>query len=131
LDLRDGYYLVRYKDEKSENATTMHTRYGNFKYKVMPFGLVNAPATFQCLMNTILRPLLDQGVVVYLNDILISTKTIEEHYKLVTQVFSILRKEGLAVAAHKSFFHVQEVEFLGYIINANGVEMSTRKVEAV
>jgi arginyl-tRNA synthetase len=55
----------------------------------------------------------------------------EEHCKLVTQVFSILQKEGLAVAAYKSFFHIQEVEFLGYIINANGVEMSNRKVEAV
>jgi hypothetical protein len=55
----------------------------------------------------------------------------EEHRKLVSQVFSILQKEGLAVAAHKSFFHVREVEFLGYIINANGVEMSTRKVKAV
>jgi hypothetical protein len=55
----------------------------------------------------------------------------EEHRKLVSQVFSILKKEGLAVAAHKSFFHVREVEFLGYIINTNGVEMSPRKVEAV
>jgi hypothetical protein len=131
LDLRDGYYLVRLKDEESENATTMHTCYGNFKYKVMPFGLVNAPATFQRMMNTILRPVLDQGVVVYLDDILIYTKTQEEHRTLVTQVFSILQKEGLAVAAHKLFFHVREVEFLGYIINANGVEMSNRKVEAV
>jgi hypothetical protein len=75
LDLRDGYYLVRLKDEESEIATTMRTRYGNFKYKVMPFGLVNAPATFQRMMNTILRPLLDQGVVVYLGDILIYTKS--------------------------------------------------------
>jgi hypothetical protein len=131
LDLRDGYCLVRLKDEESENATTMRTCYRNFKYKVMPFGLVNAPATFQCMMNTILRPLLNQGVVVYLDDILIYTKTMEEHYKLVTQVFLIVQKEGLAVAAHKLFFHVQEVEFLGYIINANGVEMSTRKVEPV
>jgi hypothetical protein len=97
----------------------------------MPFGLVNAPATFQRMMNTILRPLLDQGVVVYLDDILIYTKTMEEHRKLVNQVFSILQREGLGVAAHKLFFHVREVEFLGYIINANGVEMSTRKVEAV
>jgi hypothetical protein len=131
LDLRDGYYLVRLKDEESENATTMRTCYGNFKYKVMPLGLINAPAMFQQMMNTILRPLLDQGVVVYLDDILIYTKTMEETRDLVTQVFSILQKEGLAVAAHKSFFHVKEVEFLGYIINANGVEMSTRKVEAV
>jgi hypothetical protein len=123
--------LVRLKDEESENTTTMRTWYRNFKYKVTPFGLVNAPATFQQMMNTILRPLLDQGVVVYLDDILIYTKTMEEHRKLVSQVFSILQKEGLAVAAHKSFFHVREVEFLGYIINANRVEMSTRKVEAV
>jgi hypothetical protein len=131
LDLRDGYYLVRLKDEQSEDATTMRTRYGNFKYKVMPFRLINAPAMFQRMMNTILRPILDQGVVVYLDDILIYTKTMEEHRKLVTQVFSILQREGLAVAAHKSFFHVREVEFLGYIINANGVEMSTGKVKAV
>jgi hypothetical protein len=54
LELRDVYYLVRLKDEKCENATTMCTRYGNFKYKVMPFGLVNAPVTFQRMMNTIL-----------------------------------------------------------------------------
>jgi hypothetical protein len=83
------------------------------------------------MMNTILRPLLDQGVIVYLDNILIYTKTIEEHWLLVKQVFSILQKEGHAGVAHKSFFHVKEVEFLGYIINANGVEMFTRKVEAV
>jgi hypothetical protein len=70
-------------------------------------------------------------VVVYLDNILVYTRTLEEHRKLVTQVFSILKKEGLAVAAHKSFFHIQEVEFLGYIINTNSVEMSTRKVETV
>jgi hypothetical protein len=131
LDLREGYYLVRLKDKESENATTMHTRYRNFKYKVLPFSLFNALATFQHMMNIILRPLLDQGVVVYLNDILIYTKTTEEHYKLVTQVFSILEKEGLAVAAHKSFIYIQDIQLLGYIINANGIEISTRKVEAV
>jgi hypothetical protein len=105
--------LVKLKDEENENVTTMHTRYGNFKYKVMPFGQVNAPATFQCMMNIIQQPLLDQGVVVYLDDILIYIKTMAEHCKLVTKLFSILQKEGLVVAAHKSFFHVKEVEFLG------------------
>jgi predicted O-methyltransferase YrrM len=83
------------------------------------------------MMNTILDPLLNQGGVVYLDDILIYAKTMEEHRKLVKTVFWILQKEGLAVAPHKSFFHVKEVEFLRYIINANGVEMGTRKVEAV
>jgi hypothetical protein len=119
------------KEEESENTTTMHTCYGNFKYKIRPFGLVNAPATFQHMMNTILRPLLNRGVVVYLDDILIYTDTMAEHRELVTNVFSILERKGLAVVAHKLFFHIKEVEFLGCIINANGVEMSTRKVEAV
>jgi hypothetical protein len=68
---------------------------------------------------------------VYLDNIPIYTKMMKEHQELVTKVFSILQTEGLAVAVHKSFFHVKEVEFLEYIINANGVEMSTRKVEAV
>jgi arginyl-tRNA synthetase len=71
-------------------------------------------------------------VVVYLDDILIYTKTMAEHRKLITKVFSILQKEGIAVVVvHKLFSHVKEVEFLGYIINADGVEMSTRKVETV
>jgi hypothetical protein len=82
-------------------------------------------------MNTILQPLLDQEVVVYLDNILIYIKTIVEHHELVTKFFSILQKKGLTVVVHKSYFHVKEVEFLEYIINVNGVEMSTRKVEAI
>jgi hypothetical protein len=70
-------------------------------------------------------------VVVYLDNILIYTKIMAEHRKLVTEVFSILKKEELALVAHKLFFYVKEVEFLGYIINANGVEMSSGKVKAV
>jgi hypothetical protein len=90
MDLRDGYYMVRLKDEASENATTMRTYYGNFKYRVMPFRLVNALTMFQCMMNMILQPLSDQGVVVYLDDILIYIKAMEEHRMLVIKVFSIL-----------------------------------------
>jgi hypothetical protein len=70
-------------------------------------------------------------VVVYLDDILIYTKTMAEYQELVCSVFLILQKEGLAVAAHKSFFYVKKVEFLGYIINTNGVEISIRKVKVV
>jgi hypothetical protein len=119
------------KDEESENGRTMRTCYRNFKYKLMPFGLLNTPTTFQRMINIILGPLLDQGVVVYRNNILIYTKTMAEHQKLVTEVFSILQKEGLAVPAHKSFFDVKTVRFLEYIIHMNGGEMSTRKVEVV
>ena len=66
VDLKDGYHLIRIK-KGDEWKTTFWTRYGHYEYKVMPFGLVNAPATFQAMMNTILREFLDHGVVVYLH----------------------------------------------------------------
>jgi hypothetical protein len=107
LNLRDGYYLARLKDEESENVTTMRTRYGNSKYKVMLFRLINAPTMFQYMMNTILQPLLDQGVVVYLNNILIYIKTLEEYRLLVTKVFFIPQKEELASCHTKIILQYQ------------------------
>jgi len=82
LDLKDSYHLIRIK-KGDEWKTAFRTRYGHYKYKVMPFGLVNAPATFQAMMNTILREFLDHGVVIYLDDILIYSKTMEEDQALV------------------------------------------------
>ena len=82
LDLKDRYHLLRIR-EGDEWKTAFRTRYGHFEYKVMPFGLVNAPATFQAMMNKILREFLDHGVVVYLDDILMYSKNEEEHIELV------------------------------------------------
>ena len=130
LDLRDGYYLIRIM-EGDEWKTAFRTRYGHFEYTVMPFGLANAPATFQNMMNEVLREFLDQGVVVYIDDVLIYSKNLEEHIQLVKKVLKKLAEYNLAVAAHKSIFHAPEVEFLGYILNETGVTMSERKVEAV
>jgi len=90
----------------------------------MPFGLVNAPAILQAMMNTILRELLDHGVVVYLDDILIYSKTMEEHESLVKQVLARLERHDLAVSIKKSVFHVDTVEFLGYIVGKAGLTMS-------
>ena len=89
LDLKDGYHLLRIR-EGDEWKTAFRTRYGHFEYKVMPFGLVNAPATFQAMMNKILREFLDHGVVVYLDDILIYSKNEEEHIELVKKVLDRL-----------------------------------------
>ena len=130
LDLREGYYLVRIK-KGDEWKTAFRTRYGHFEYTVMPFGLANAPATFQAMMNEVLREFLDQGVVVYIDDVLIYTKTMKEHITLTRRVLAKIKEYGLAIAAHKSSFHVQQTEFLGYILTPAGVEMSKEKVETV
>ena len=128
LDLKDGYHLRRIK-KGDEWKTAFRTRYGHYEYKVMPFGLVNAPATFQAMMNTILREFLDHGVVVYLDDILISSKTIEEHEALVKQVLARLERHDLAISLTKSVFHVDTVGFLGYIVGKAGVSMSEKRLK--
>jgi len=97
----------------------------------MPFGLVHAPGTFQARMNTILREFLDHGVVVYLDDILIYSKTMEEHEALVKQVVAWLERHDLAVSLTKSIFHVHKVEFLGYIVGKCGLTMSAKMVESI
>ena len=85
LDLKDGYQLIRMRNG-DEHKTAFGTRYGQYEYKVMPFGLVNAPATFQTMMNKILREFLDHGVVVCLDDIPIYSENMDDHIKLVQKV---------------------------------------------
>ena len=97
----------------------------------MPLGLVNAPATFQAIMNTVLRKFLDHGVVVYLDDILIYFKNEEDHVELVKKALAQLDNYDLAVSTTKSVFHVKEVEFLRYIVAVDGVAMSERKVQSI
>ena len=130
LDLKDGYHLIRIR-KGDEWKTAFRTRYGHYEYKVMPFGLVNAPATFQAMMNTILREFLDQGVVVYLDDILIYSKSLENQKALLKQVLARLERHHLAISLKKSVFHVDTVEFLGYIVVKDGVTMSKKKVQSI
>ena len=129
-DLKDGYHLLLIK-EGHEWKTAFRTRYGHYKYKVMPFGLVNAPATFQAMRNTILRKFLVHGVVVYLDDILIYSDNEEELIEHVKKVLAQLEDYDLAVSTTKSVFHVKEVQFLGYIVAVDGVTMSERKVQSI
>jgi len=130
LDLKDRYHLSRMR-KGDEHKTAFHTRYGQYEYKVMPFGLVNAHATFQTIMNKILREFLDHRVVVYLDDILIYSENMEDHIKLAQKVLDRLEQHDLAVSLKKSVFHQEEVEFLGYIVKTRGVTMSDRKVQSV
>ena len=97
----------------------------------MPFGLTNAPATFQALMNNILRPYLDQFVVVYLDDICIYSKTPEEHLQHVDKVLALLEQHQLYIGLDKCAFGHAEMGFLGHVISKDGVKVDPRKVQAV
>ena len=130
LDQKDGYHLIRIR-KGDEWKTAFRTPYGHYEYKVMPFGLVNAPATFQAMMNHILREFQDHGVVVYLDDILIYCKNQKEHEILVKKVLERLEQHDLAISLKQSVFHTKTVEFLGYIVGTDGVTMSERKVERI
>jgi hypothetical protein len=110
LDLKNGYNLIRIK-EGDEWKTAFRTRYGLFEYTVMPFGLCNAPGTFQSMINDVLRDLLDAGTVVYIDDILIYSENEEEHKRLVKEVLTRLKQAGLCASLANSKFHVQEVEY--------------------
>jgi len=114
-----------------EHGTAFRSRYGQYEYKVMPCGLVNAPGTFQTVRNQILREFLDHGVIVYLDDILIYSENMEDHINLVQKVLDLLRQHDLAVSLKKSVFHQDEVKFLGYILKTSGVTMRDRKVKGV
>jgi RNase H-like domain found in reverse transcriptase/Reverse transcriptase (RNA-dependent DNA polymerase) len=130
LDLKDAYHRVRIR-EGHEWKTAFRTRYGHFEYLVMPFGLANAPATFQAYINTALAGLLDRFVVVYLDDILIYSKNIEEHHDHVRQVLTRLRKNNLFCKLSKCEFDVPEVEFLGFIVGIEGVRADPERIRSI
>ena len=130
IDLRGAYNLVRIR-KGDEWKTAFRTRYGHFEYNVMPFGLTNAPAVFQHLMNDVFREFLDQFVVIYLDDVLIFSKTQEEHEKHVRLVLEKLKTAGLYAKLEKCEFDKDSVEFLGYVISQKGISMDRHKVDTL
>ncbi|CAI7788692.1 unnamed protein product [Closterium sp. NIES-53] len=117
--------------DNSIHKPAFRTRYRSYEYLVMPFGLTNAPATFQAEMNHILRPLLDECVVVYLDDILIYSRDMEQHIEHLRRVFEILRREKFYVKLSKSEFALKKVQFLGHMVSAQGVHVDPKKIKAV
>ena len=130
LDMRDGYHLLRMANGE-EWKTAFRSRYGLFEYNVVPFGLCNAPAAFQHLMNEVLREYLDVFLVIYLDDVLIYSNSKAEHKRHVRLVLQRLQEAGLYVKPEKCQFSVSEVSFLGYLISPHGIRMDPKKVEAV
>ena len=123
LDLRSGYWQIRIAKEDT-HKTAFLCRYGQYEWLTMPFGLTNAPSTFMRVMNNCFSDMLDECVVIFLDDILIYSKTLEEHAKHVRQVLDRLRQHQFYVKLKKSELFKQCVTFLGHDISANGVSVN-------
>lgn len=130
IDLTNGYYQIAI-DERDRHKTAFRTRYGHYEFNVMPFGLTNAPATFQTLMNNIFRDMLDECVLVYLDDILIYSKTKEEHEEHLRKVLQRLKDNHLYGRIRKCLFFVDTIEYLGHIISPDGIRANPELVQAV
>ncbi|XP_072770759.1 DNA-binding protein RFX2 isoform X1 [Nerophis lumbriciformis] len=130
LDLRNAYHLVRIK-QGDEWKTAFNTSLGHFEYLVMPFGLTDAPAGFQALINDVMRDMLDRFVVVYLDDILVFSPTPELHIQHVRLVLQRLLENCLYVKAEKCVFHSKSVPFLGFIVERGQLRADPAKIQAV
>ncbi|GJS80358.1 putative reverse transcriptase domain-containing protein [Tanacetum coccineum] len=130
IDLRSGYHQLRVR-EQDISKTAFRTRYGHYEFLVMPFGLTNAPAVFMDLMNRIFHEYLDKFVIVFIDDILVYSKSEEEHEQHLRIVLEILRQKKLYAKFSKCEFWLQQVAFLGHIVSADGIIMDPSKVEAI
>ncbi|CAA0833390.1 Uncharacterized mitochondrial protein AtMg00860, partial [Striga hermonthica] len=130
IDLRSGYHQLKIK-ESDIPKTAFRMRYGHFEFVVMPFGLSNAPTVFMDLMNRVFHPFLDQFVIVFIDDILIYSKSQKEHEEHLRAVLATLRREKLYAKFSKCEFWLQRVAFLGHIITQAGIEVDPSKIAAV
>jgi hypothetical protein len=130
LDLAQGYHQIRIHEDHVPR-TAFNTRYGTYEFRVMPFGLTNAPSTFQRSMQRMLAPHLDKFVVVFLDDILIYSRTCESHLEHLKAVLDCLKKADFRLRLDKCDFGSHELEYLGMTLSGDGLRPSENKVQAV
>lgn len=130
LDLRSGYHQVRV-NSLDIHKTAFRTHNGHYEYLVMPFGLCNAPSTFQALMNSVFRPYLRKFVLVFFDDILIYSPDWTMHLAHVKMAFEILREHKFFIKLSKCAFGQQEIKYLGYILTNEGVKVDQKKIQAM
>ncbi|GKA15750.1 putative reverse transcriptase domain-containing protein [Tanacetum coccineum] len=129
IDLRSGYHQLRVRNEDIPK-TAFRTRYGHYESQVMPFGLTNAPAVFMDLMNRVCKPYLDKFVIVFIDDILIYCHNKEEHANHLRKILELLKKEKLYAKFFKCDFWISIVQFIGHVINSQGIHVDPTKIES-
>ncbi|KAK1406229.1 hypothetical protein QVD17_41518 [Tagetes erecta] len=130
IDLRSGYHQLRVREEDITKIA-FRTRYGHYEFAVMPFGLTNAPAVFMDLMNRVCKPYLHQFVIVFIDDILIYSKSKEDHTDHLQLILELLKKEQLYAKFSKCDFWIREVQFLGHVVNESGIHVDPSKIESI
>ena len=130
IDLRSGNHHIKIKNEDVPK-TAFRTRYDHYELVVMPFGLTNALAVFMELMNRVFKEYLDTFVIVFIDDILVYSRTDQEHQMHLRKALTVLRENRLYAKFSKCEFWLREVSFLGHVISAKGVSVNLAKVEAV
>ncbi|GKE23764.1 putative reverse transcriptase domain-containing protein [Tanacetum coccineum] len=130
IDLQSGYHQLRVREEDILE-TTFKTQYGQFEFQVMPFGLTNTPTVFMDLMNRMCKPFLDKFVIVFIVDILIYSKNKKEHKEHLKAILKLLKKEELYAKFSKCEFWLPKVQFLGHVIDSQGIRMDPAKIESI
>ena len=130
FDILEAFNWIRIKEE-DEWKTVFCTRLKHYEYLTMSFDLINASVTFQTFVNNVLRCYLNQFIIVYLNNILVYSKTKKEHVQHVRKILQTLKKVNLRIKSEKSEFHVQSVRFLKFIVTSQSLRMNSKKIEAV
>ncbi|GBG85010.1 hypothetical protein CBR_g39474 [Chara braunii] len=130
IDLHSSYHQIRVA-AADQPKTAFRSRFGHYEFTVMPFGLTNAPATFQRAMNDIFRDILEQYVLVYLDDILVYSRTLEEHLRHLRDVLDRLRRHGFYAKLSKCCFAQHKVDFLGHYVYDKGLHMDDAKITTI
>ena len=130
LDLLQGYHQILLLEEDI-SKTAFRTHHGHFEFTVMPSGLCNAPSSFQATMNTIFRPFLRQFIIVFFDDILIYSATLEDHVFHLEQAFQVLLQEQFVLKLEKCTFAQPQVEYLGHVVSSRAVDPVLAKVPAI